>query len=147
MLYNTFESLETIDGVESVDSEYNQHPLFDDEITIFFKSGYRLISSKSLLGQTIELTPFNDELENAPTLVAQIYHDIGLGFSAKNDIYQLQNGKQETIDVAEFSKSITQIIGNEIMNFLKERHKSIPFKSLNVPDLRSALKKGFSPNN
>ncbi len=130
--FTTFEKIRKIEGIRYAGSEYENSPLHDPNITIFFHNGYRLISAKSTLGQTIELEPFDEKLLNSamPTFKAFIFHDIAeFKHKPENEIFELQNDIKIPIDISTFAQKITDIVGEEVKNFLQERHESIPFRT------------------
>ncbi len=129
MLHNTFEDIQKLDGVKASGSYTNQHPLFDENITILFHNGYRLISSKSVLGQTIELgSLYNPETE--PSFTAHIYHENAMYPHIKNDIFKEQNGITHELSTDEFLNTIGTFVSKEVMEFLSKRHESIAFTVL-----------------
>lgn len=139
-MYKTIDDIEKLDNVESAGSNVDENPLRDANLTIFLKNNYRLISTKSMLLQTIELEPFNIDLdeeldESACTFKAEIYRALGSYSytgnylsSPDNKIYQEKNGVKTNLSLEEFSSKLHHILGSAIFDFLKERHSSIPFK-------------------
>lgn len=131
--FYTFQYLESLDGVDSVDSEYEQSPLNDPDLTLFFKNGYRLISKKCTLGQTLELEPVDDDLLDlavAPSYKAEIYHNVIKGCKTEDKFVEMRNDNETAIDIETFAQEVTDIVGKEVKDFLKDRHQSIPFRTI-----------------
>lgn len=135
-MYNAFQEIEKLAGVESAGSDVNENPLHDESVTIYLKNGYRLISTKSLLGQTIELDPFSDTLDSStPSFKAELYHKIETPFhyQPKNEIYKLHNNLRRRISLEKFIEQVNAIISQELNEFLKQRHESVPFRVIHPP--------------
>lgn len=134
-MYDTIDDIEKLAGVKCAGSDREESALHDPSLTIFLTNGYRLISEKSMLGQSIELEAFNKAVDkSAPAFKAEIYHSLGGSYeSPDNNIYQEQNGVQTKISLETFISEVHNIIGQEIFDFLKERHSSVPFRVVQGP--------------
>jgi hypothetical protein len=127
--FSTYEDINKLKGVKSAFSEFNASPLHDANITIFFMNGYRLVSRKSILGQTIELQPFNNKLlsSDSPGYAAYIVQRGFAESNPDNKIIEQRNGNDNNIDLENFAQNVSNIIGKDVFDFLTQRHASIPF--------------------
>lgn len=136
MLYQSFKEIQALENVKSAGSDTDKNPLFDESVTLFLENGYRLISTKSLLGQTLELEPFDENVKSQPTYKAEIYHDIDiLPNKPKNRIFEVKNGISKDISIDEFIMEVTPILGSDVSEFLKQRHESLPFRKIYINKL------------
>ena len=136
--YEDFEELAKLNSVEAIGSDTNLNPLHDESVTIFLKNGYRIISTKSLFGQSLELEDLNDAKK--PIYKAEIYHQFTEDLPVpKNKFYQEEDGSIFKMKDEVFYSKISTIIGKEIYNYLAERHKSVPV--FTVPPTRNVASK------
>lgn len=138
MRFETINEIKQIDGVKAAGTDTNLNPLHDESVTFFLKNGYRLISTKHFLGQTIELEPFDNKVEGQPSYFAEIYHE-NEGFlsgSPQDKIYQRIDGVQKDIQLSSFIENVSKIISNELSQFLKLRHEILPFQVTSSNKLR-----------
>src|SRR5262245_27994985 len=126
MIYNNFDEISKLPLVKCVESDANIHPLHDESVTVFLTNGYRLISTKSILGQSLELEPFKAATAQNPILKAEIYHQVESGIpKPKDQLYQEIAGKTQAMKSDNFSKLVEGIVGAPLFEYLKQRHQSI----------------------
>lgn len=146
MLYNTFDKIEALNGVKTAVSENDNSPLLDENITLFLDYGYRLISRKSLLGQSIEVAKYDEQLDDyVPNLEALTYHNIDKVFGTKkikqkDQFASYHEGAVDIIDSTLFMHSLSAVISNDVMMFLKKRHSSLPFFAIHTFKIEEPIK-------
>lgn len=132
MQFNIFADIEKLEGVDIADSNLNNSPLLDPNVTLLLKNGYKVISAKSLVGQSIEL------LNSEVTYIAYVYHALNIDGSATlqpdNAFYKLENGTKTDISFLEFQQVLGDVVGEQVMGFLSQRHESIPFLITVAPE-------------
>jgi hypothetical protein len=131
--YKTFEDLEKIDGVRCAASEQMNNPILDTSVTIFLKNGYRVISTKDLFGQTLEVDPFEKIVIENPSLKAMVFNN-SVPLMANKVIempqprfYKVENGVEEDITQTLFVEMISPILGEELLSFITARNDIIPY--------------------
>lgn len=127
----TFDDINKLEGVRCAGSEEEKDPLHDSNLTLFLENGYRLISTMTALGQTLELEPFDDGISSSPSFKAQIYHNaFALMPKPQDKAIQIRNGIQSDIHLETFIDEMAAILSQEVIGFLKERHAMLPFRSI-----------------
>ncbi len=134
MNYDTYEKIEKLSDVKHAGSEYNKDPLLDECVTIFLKSGYRIISTKSLLGQALELDPFPQNNNNPqPSYKVEIYYKLDTIENPEDSFVKLQHNEKKRIDLNSFLEDVSKIVSPDVLDFLKARHeKTVFFSQQNI---------------
>jgi hypothetical protein len=123
----SYEDIKNMPGVKNAFSEFNANPLRDENITIFFNNGYRLISAKSPLGQSIELEPFDKKLsKTTSSYKAMFYQNRSKTETTQNATF---TENDISINANDFSIKLNEIVGAQIFSFLSERHQTVEFFS------------------
>jgi len=114
-------------NITDIGSEYQNNPLTDPEITIFFTNGYRLINMTSVLGQSIEFVPINSKNGDLYLYTAIIAFSIDEHSTNTLEpmFTQKNNHGTEQITKEEFNEKLINIAGPEIYELLKARNNEI----------------------
>lgn len=126
--------LEALKDVVKYGSDAESDPLNDESVTLFLKNGYRLISTKDINGQSLQLVPFDGEakLKRADSYEATIFHEI-VNLNTPADIFEkVVDGIRKTISSQEFMDALSKIVSNETMDYLEKRHNIIVFKQISA---------------
>ena len=129
-----FDDIQKMPSVAQVGSDLSNSPTQDPSLTVFLKNGYRLISTKSALGSSIEAEAFDEECKKNSEVQycsAEMHNPIN-GISRSKDNFskkiQSPDGEQNTIPTTkdDFFNSLEKIIDDkQLYNFLQDRHKNV----------------------
>ena len=120
----SFKRLEAYENVRSVSSEAERDPLTDNNVTIFLKNDYRIISDRSILGQAISLD-HRFEMSAPSYYWILTYPSVKKDDDSKGDCTQLirQSNESRPISLEAFFENLRRICGSDVYDFLLQRHQ------------------------
>ena len=140
----SFKQLQQFENVRSASSEFENNPLTDNNITIFLKNNYRIISDRSILGQAISLEHrFDMSAPSYSWILA--YPSMKNNDDSKGDFTQVirQSNESSPICFDVFFENLKQICGPDVFNFLLMRHQ-LPQYMISVEPAESNRQRPFS---
>jgi ApbE superfamily uncharacterized protein (UPF0280 family) len=127
-MFERFDDIEKLDNVKSVGSEEQTSPLQDSDVTLFLKNQYRVITTKSVLGEsiTIESTDKSSVLAYramAINSIATAYAGITSNKPKVTQTYEKRAREQyEKISKEEFGNAVHALVGPAVWDYLQSRH-------------------------